>query len=560
MLVDAGLLSREQLEGHLAGQRQSGQKLGQYLIRHGVFEENQIVDLISRQLRIKKYHPDRFSVDQDVKTFVPSEMAQRFSLVPLSKRKTLLLVAMVDPMDISALDALEETTNLEVETIICTEQELAELTYAVYGITSDLDEVMERMEEMDVDAQEVAEVDAPIEDVTVSSLQDMAEEAPVIRLVNSIFAQAVRDGASDIHISPEKNYVQMRFRVDGKLKEVPAPPKTIFLPIVSRIKILSGMDIAVSRVPQDGRFTFKLENREIHVRASSLPTIYGENLVLRLLLRGARTQTLQEIGLRDADRLRVEETSRKPYGMILSTGPTGSGKSTTLYAIITLLNKPDINIVTLEDPVEYRVERVRQVQLNRKAGMTFASGLRSILRQDPDVVMVGEIRDGETANIAVQAAMTGHKLLSTLHTNNSPGAITRLLEMGIEPFLISSTLLVSIAQRLVRIVCPKCKEEYQPAKDLVKLMGLEGKKNISFQRGKGCHACHNSGYAGRTGIFEVLVNDEDVQDMIMRRASSNEILKAAMQKKTFRTLKMDALEKVARGLTTLEEAAGAVML
>ena len=558
MLVEAKLLTREQLEEHLRGQRRSGLKLGQYLIRQGVFEENQIVDLISRQLKIRKYNPQAYKPDPSLKELVPADFSQKNSLAPLDKRQTLLRVAMIDPMDITALDSLEEMTNLEVEGIICTEQELAEITYAIYGITSDLGEVMEKMEEMDVNS--LPDDDRPIEDVTVSSLQDMAEEAPVVRLVNSIFSQAVREGASDIHISPEKNYVQMRFRVDGKLKEVPAPPKTIFLPIVSRLKILSGMDIAVSRVPQDGRFTFKLENVEIHVRASSMPTIYGENVVLRLLQRGGKAQTLKELGLRDEDRKRVESAAMRPYGMILSTGPTGSGKSTTLYAILTLLNKTDVNIITLEDPVEYRVEKIRQVQLNRKAGMTFASGLRSVLRQDPDVVMVGEIRDGETANIAVQAAMTGHKLLSTLHTNDSAGAVTRLMEMGIEPFLISSTLLVSIAQRLVRVVCPKCREKYEPAADLVELMGLTGNTKITYTRGKGCHACHNTGFTGRTGVYEVLVNDDEVQDMIMRRASSHEILKVAMKKKGFRTLKMDAIEKVARGLTTLEEAAGAVML
>ena len=356
MLVEAKLLTREQLEEHLIGQRKSGLKLGQYLIRQGVFEESQIVDLISRQMRIKKYTDGGFEVNPDLKELVPSEFGQKNSLCPLQKRGTLLQVAMTDPMDITALDSLEEMTNHEVEAIICTEQELAEINYAVYGITSDLGEVMEKMEEMDVAAAVASERDAPVEDVTVSSLQDMAEEAPVIRLVNSIFSQAVRDGASDIHISPEKNYVQMRFRVDGKLKEVPAPPKTIFLPIVSRIKILSGMDIAVSRVPQDGRFTFKLDNQEIHVRASALPTIYGENIVLRLLQRGGKIQTLKELGFREEDRKRVENAVRRPYGMILTTGPTGSGKSTTLYSIISLLNKPDINIVTLEDPVEYRVD------------------------------------------------------------------------------------------------------------------------------------------------------------------------------------------------------------
>ena len=339
---------------------------------------------------------------------------------------------MIDPLDINALDTIEVYTNCEVEAVICTEQQLNSMLTSMYGTYAGIGEVLEDMEEMHIDKS--TEKTPVMEDVEVSSLQGMAEEAPVVRLVNSILSQGVREGASDIHISPEKAYVQVRFRVDGKLHEVPAPPKSMFLPIISRLKILANMDIAVSRIPQDGRFTVKMKNKDINIRASTIPSIYGENMVLRLLDTSTSIYSLERLGMTDGDRNRLELSINKAYGMILSTGPTGSGKSTSLYSILKTINQPDINIITVEDPVEYRIEKIRQVQLNRKAGMTFASGLRSILRQDPDVIMVGEIRDLETAEIAIQAALTGHRVLSTLHTNDSAGAITRFIDMGIDVF------------------------------------------------------------------------------------------------------------------------------
>jgi type IV pilus assembly protein PilB len=319
------------------------------------------------------------------------------------------------------------------------------------------------------------------------------------------------------------------------------------------------MDIAMSRIPQDGRFKVKMDNKEINVRASALPTIYGENIVLRLLDMGAGVYSLDKLGMSKQDRDKIAKSVTKPYGMILSTGPTGSGKSTSLYAILNEINTPDVNIITLEDPVEYRMNNVRQVQLNRKAGMTFASGLRSILRQDPDVIMVGEIRDGETAGIATQAALTGHRVLSTVHTNDAAGAITRFMDMGIEPFLVSSVLLVSFAQRLVRTVCPYCKESYRPPENALAAWGLDKVENANFQRGKGCPQCMNTGYRGRTGVFEVLRVDDEIQELILKGNSAQEITRIAVRAGKLRLLKDDAAEKVARGITTLEEAASKVM-
>jgi type IV pilus assembly protein PilB len=333
----------------------------------------------------------------------------------------------------------------------------------------------------------------------------------------------------------------------------------MLLPIVSRLKILANMDIATSRIPQDGRFTVKLNSKEINIRASTIPTIYGENMVLRLLDTGAGVYSLEGLGMADSDRQKLESVILKPYGLILSTGPTGSGKSTSLYSILKRINQPDINIITVEDPVEYRMEKIRQVQLNRKAGMTFASGLRSILRQDPDVIMVGEIRDAETAGIAVQAALTGHRVLSTVHTNDAAGAITRFIDMGIEPFLVASTMLVSFAQRLVRRICPNCSETYTPPPEALAFWGIDPEAATRFQRGRGCLHCQETGYKGRIGIYEVLIIDEPIQDLIGKRAPAHEITRAARQSGRLRLLRDDAAEKVRSGITTFEEAASAVM-
>ncbi len=562
MLVEARLLTDEQLRQALADHKKAGLKLGKYLIQQGTLTEYQIIDVLSQQLKIEKYHPDKYPVDINLVQIVPSDIAQRYQVAPLKKKGHLLTIAMVDPVDINAQDAIEMTTNHEVEPVVCTERELNQLIGQIYGMQSGLGGVLETIEELKIDSSTDADAVAgpTTDELQVSSLQGMAEEAPIVRLVNSIISQAVREGASDIHLSPQLKNVQVRFRIDGRLHEVPAPPKTMFLPIISRIKILANMDIATSRIPQDGRFTVKMENKEINVRVSSIPTIYGENLVLRLLDMSAGVYSLDRLGMSREDKDKIDSIINKPYGMILSTGPTGSGKSTSLYAIIKEINRPDIHIITLEDPVEYRVERVRQVQLNRKAGMTFASGLRSILRQDPDVIMVGEIRDGETAGIAVQAALTGHRVLSTVHTNDSAGAITRLIDMGIEPFLVSSVLLVSFAQRLVRTICTYCKEPYKPNPKVMDAWGLNGVKEGQFQRGRGCPACMGTGYRGRTGIFEILLNDDMVQDMILRGASAQEINRAAKQAGRLRSLKEDAVIKVLNGVTTLEEAASAVMV
>jgi type IV pilus assembly protein PilB len=557
ILVEGGLLTQKQLKEALPFQKKSHLKLGQFLVREGIVIENQIVELVSNQLRLEKYRPENYTIDMDLANLLPADIAHKYQVAPLQKNGLLLSIAMVDPLDINALDAIELYTNCEVEAIICSEQHLNNLLTSLYGTYAGIGGVLENMEEMEIDKTAVKSTIT--EDVEVSSLQGMAEEAPVVRLVNSILSQGVREGASDIHISPEKKSVQVRFRVDGRLHEVPAPPKSMFLPIISRLKILSNMDIAISRIPQDGRFTVKMKNKDINIRVSTIPSIYGENMVLRLLDTSSSIYSLERLGMNERDRQRLENMISRPHGMILSTGPTGSGKSTSLYSILKKINQPDINIITIEDPVEYRIDKIRQVQLNRKAGMTFAGGLRSILRQDPDVIMVGEIRDSETANIAVQAALTGHRVLSTLHTNDSPGAITRFIDMGVEPFLVASVMIVSFAQRLVRKVCPRCKTTYRPSREALKFWRLDQVKNANFQQGKGCFNCMHTGYKGRTGVYEVLIIDDMVQNLILKRKSAHEIARTVKEAGNFTTLEENAAEKVILGITSLEEAASAVM-
>ncbi|MDY6903588.1 MAG: ATPase, T2SS/T4P/T4SS family [Thermodesulfobacteriota bacterium] len=561
MLIDAGHLTEEKLSKYVAAQQRSGLKLGQFLIREGVVSESMIVELISQQAGIKKYNPMEFPVSPEHAAKLTEATARKYHAIPLKQDMQLLYVAMPDPLDIRSLDAIEVECNMEVEPVICSEQEFSHLFSLVYETRVDAGPLagsgFDLVDEMDFAEDEEESPD--LGTTELSSLQHMAEEAPVVRLVNTLLSQAIRQGASDIHISPEKRYIQIRFRIDGSLHEMPAPPKQMFLSIVSRLKILANLDISISRIPQDGRFSVKIENKDINIRVSTIPTIYGENVVLRLLDTSSGVYTLDQLGMAADDQQKLKRNIAKPYGMILATGPTGSGKSTSLFAMMNRINTPDINIITLEDPVEYRMEGIRQAQLNRKAGMTFAGGLRSILRQDPDVIMVGEIRDGETAAVATQAALTGHMVFSTVHTNDAAGAITRFIDMGVEPFLVASVMLVSIAQRLVRKVCEYCAEDDHPSAKALSFMGLENEPDAVFKQGKGCPQCLNTGYRGRTGIYEILEIDDEIQGMILNRKSGRQITQVALEAGKLRTLKQDAARKAALGITTLDEAISGVM-
>ncbi|MDY6822221.1 MAG: ATPase, T2SS/T4P/T4SS family [Thermodesulfobacteriota bacterium] len=558
MLIDAGHLTEEKLSKYLAAQQRSGLKLGQFLIREGVVSEAMIVELISQQAGIKKYNAMEFPVSSENAAKLAEGIARKYQAIPLKQDIQLLYVAMTDPLDIRSLDAIEFECNMEVEPLICNEQEFSHLFSLIYGARADAGDMgagFDMVDEMNFAEEEAAEAGT----TELTSLQHMAEEAPVVRLVNTLLSQAIRQGASDIHISPEKRYIQIRFRIDGSLHEMPAPPRQMFLSIVSRLKILASLDISISRIPQDGRFSVKIENKDINVRVSTIPTIYGENAVLRLLDTSSGVYTLDQLGMAADDQEKLKRNIAKPYGMVLATGPTGSGKSTSLFAMMNRINNPDINIITLEDPVEYRMEGIRQAQLNRKAGMTFAGGLRSILRQDPDVIMVGEIRDGETAQVATQAALTGHMVFSTVHTNDAAGAITRFIDMGVEPFLVSSVMLVSIAQRLVRKICEYCAQDDHPTREALAFMGLDNVPDPVFKKGRGCPQCMNTGYRGRTGIYEIMDIDDEIQDMILKRRSARQIIQAAVTAGKLRTLKQDAARKAALGITTLDEAIAGVM-
>ncbi len=552
MLVDAGLLTEKQLTEILHRTDAKSMRLGEYLTSRGLVRKEQLVELLSQQLHVPRYQPEKYPIQLDLAALLPLEMAQRYRVVPLCRDHGTLTLGMCDPTDIHAFDTVEQITQCEVVPVLCTEQEVHQLSASLYGSFAGLGHVLQGDDTLA--EPRTGKDESDVEEMDVGQLLNMAEGAPAVRMVSWILAQAAREGASDVHISPEADYVQLRFRIDGKLREVPAPPKALHLSIVSRIKILSQMDISVSRIPQDGRFSVLLDNREINVRVSSIPTTHGENLVLRLLDMSASTYSLNDLGMEAHELERMHAAIQKPYGMILSTGPTGSGKSTSLYAMLKELNEPDINIITVEDPVEYRIPRIRQVQLNVRAGMTFASGLRSILRQDPDVIMVGEIRDAETARIATQAALTGHRVLSTVHTNDAAGAITRLIDMGIEPFLVSSVLLVSFAQRLVRCVCDACAEPYVPSADALAFWGLPSDAGIIFKREVGCVQCQHTGYQGRTGIFEILLVDDNIREMIAGHATTLEINEVARRDGTCRSLKHAAADKLRAGITSATEA------
>ena len=544
-LVLKGILTEEALENALSAAKAANMKLGEYLTSHGIVPEEDILKALSEQLNFPLYNPDEFPLDTHLKDLVPQDVARENRLVPLTFEEGVLYCALLDPNNFRALDTVEETCRCQVEPVLCTKADFIRLFSAVYGEYSAFSEMLG-----EIDADTAPDAGLKDEEVITNNAVD---DVPVIRLVNLILSEGVKVGASDIHINPEKTTVNVRYRVEGMLRKASEVPLKLAPSVVSRIKIMGNMDISETRLPQDGRFTIKVEGHEINVRVSSIPTTYGENVVMRLLdMSAQRIYELPKLGMGPEDYKLVTQAAHKPYGMILSTGPTGSGKSSSLYAIIKLVNRDEVNIMTLEDPVEYRMAGVRQVQLNVKAVMTFSSGLRAILRQDPDILMVGEIRDRETAHIAVQAALTGHLVLSTLHTNDALSAVNRLVDMGVEPYLVASVLLCSFAQRLVRCVCPHCREQYQPSIGLLHVFGLTP-EDSPFFHGKGCPRCGGTGYMGRTAIFEVFPMLDELQEMVTAGKSKQEIYRRAREL-GIRTMADDAAKKIRAGITTAEEA------
>ncbi len=542
ILVDSGQITEEQLEEALARASQKGLRVGEALVQLGYLTEMDVYAAIGDQLGVPFVSLSYYSVDPDVINQVPEQVARSNKIIPLFRVRNSLTLGMADPLNFAVIDQVVRTTGLEVEPAICSEREIEQAIDHYYGTSATMDEVIQVLDEGETLDEE--------EDLDAGTLTQMAGDAPIVKLVNLMISQAVKDGASDIHVEPEEKNLLVRFRVDGVLREAYTQPKKLQNAIISRIKIMASLDIAERRVPQDGRIQMKIEGRPIDMRVSSLPTAYGENIVMRILDKSNLMVKLSDLGFgEDEERLRY--ILSRPNGVILVTGPTGSGKTTTLYSALNEVSKIDVNTITLEDPIEYRLPLIRQSQVNVKAGMTFAAGLRSVLRQDPDIVMVGEIRDSETAKIAVEAALTGHLVLSTLHTNDAPGALPRLIDMGVEPFLVASSIGGVLAQRLVRRICSACKVEYEASEALLKTMEMEGEK-VKLYKGEGCRACSNTGYKGCAGIYEILTMNEEIRALVTANASADEIRRAGI-KAGMKTLRQDGIRKALEGITTIEE-------
>jgi len=534
LLVEQGLIRAEQVQSLQAQAAKSGRSLKQLLVQQGMVTEQDLAQLIATQSGTTSIDLTNYLIKPEVIQLVPEALARKHLLVPVFKIGGSLTVAMEDPLNFFAVDELRLKTKCDIKTVVASEASIRQAIDQYYGASGTIAEV----------ALAIREAALPKRD------EEAAGEAPIIRLVNLLIMQAVKERASDIHIEPGDQTLRTRFRVDGLLQEVNGAPAHLHSAVTSRIKVLAKLDIAEKRKPQDGRFQLKMEGKTIDLRVSVVPTQHGEKVVMRLLDSASAFLPLEELGLDEALRRQVERLIHVPHGILLVTGPTGSGKTTTLYAALSLINSAERNIMTIEDPVEYQLPGVNQVQVNPKAEVTFASGLRSFLRQDPDVIMVGEIRDRETAEIAIQASLTGHLVFSTLHTNDAASSLTRLIEMGIEPFLIASSVVGVLAQRLVRIACPKCRESYQPDARVVGELQLPA--SAKLVRGKGCESCKRTGYKGRVGIYELLMMSEAVKQHVVSKAAAHVIrdegLRAGMG-----TLRADGLAKALAGRTTMEE-------
>ncbi|MFC1708646.1 type II secretion system ATPase GspE [Candidatus Omnitrophota bacterium] len=541
ILVKKGILNQGQADKAMNEAKRTGMPLEKALEKLGFISEKEIVQLKADSLGVPFIDLSDYLIDSEVINLVPEQTAKKCKAVPLFKIGDTLTVAMVDPLDVSVIDEIRKKSKAgAIETVLSTEEMINRVIDQYYGTIGNAEELIKEAA-MDKAQGGVASVEA---------LSEIAEDAPVIKLTNIIIIQAVKDKASDIHIEPEEDKVRIRYRIDGILHEVKNMPKYLQSAIASRVKIMAKLDISETRKPQDGRIQMKMENKDLDLRVSTFPTVYGENIVMRILDKSSVLLGLAELGFSNKDLKDFDKVVRHSNGMILVTGPTGSGKTSTLYAALSMINSIEKNIITIEDPVEYEIPLIRQTQINPKAGLTFATGLRSILRQDPDIVMVGEIRDRETAEIAIQASLTGHLVLSTLHTNDAASALTRLIDMGVEPFLISSSVIAILAQRLVRVICPKCKEKYTPDKEVLKQLNLS--ENTELYRGKGCKNCKSSGFGGRIGIFELLLINSDIKGMIISKMPANEIKKKAIET-GMRILYDDGIEKVKNGVTTVEE-------
>jgi type IV pilus assembly protein PilB len=553
ILVRAGKITSEQLAKALDIQKGSKENLGNILVRMGaVPSEEELAEFTGKQLNIGALRLSDIELNPEVVKMIPLDIARKFNVIAVSKLGKTLIVAISDPNNIYVLDAIKFITRHSVQPVISPEKAIQKAIDTYYQDTSGIDQILEGMKEADLEVIDESE-DIPTEQDIRSQVQDK----PLVKLVDSIIAEAIRRGCSDIHIETYEKRVRVRYRLDGSLQETAPIPLKYRAAVVSRVKIMADLDISERRLPQDGRIKVKFGERAVDLRVSVLPTIFGEKVVMRILDPGSVNVDLTKLGFSEGSLEKFDQAIRLPYGMILVTGPTGSGKTTTLYSALKQINQPDINLMTAEDPVEFNFDGINQVAVKSEIGLTFAAALRSFLRQDPDVIMVGEIRDGETAEIAVRAALTGHLVFSTLHTNDAPSSIDRLIDMGIPNYLVASCVRLIMAQRMVRKICRSCKQEAKVPRETLVTLGISEDEvdSVKVYEGKGCSECNGTGYSGRTGIFEVMVMSPEIERMVVTRASNADLRTQAIAEGML-TLRTAALEKLKAGITTIEEVVG----
>lgn len=551
LLVSKGLLTRERLSSLLKEAGEQGMSFTRLLIGHKVMTEEALVGLLAEGMQIPTLSLAKYRVDPAVANLIPERLARQYAVIPLSKFGERVIVAMADPLNLMALDDLKMLTQYAVDPVLVPEAEIRHAIEQIYAPSSALASALEDGASAGTTADKEATGD---EESTLDLVISGGEgEAPIITAINQMIREALRKRASDIHLEPLAQGLRVRYRIDGRLAQTHQFPKEVQNTVLTRLKIMAGLDITEWRLPQDGRFKVRLEGQEVDFRVSVLPITHGGKVVMRALDKAQLSAGLDRLGFLPESVTPLAEAARRPHGMILVTGPTGSGKSTTLYAVLSQLNEPTRSLITIEDPVEYQVEGITQVPVNPDIGLTFAAGLRAILRQNPDVVMVGEIRDFETADIAMKASLTGHLVLSTLHTNDTASAVTRLIDMGVEPFLVASSIIVIEAQRLVRTLCRKCREPFKPPAELLQRLGYAPPEGAAFYTAKGCSACRETGYRGRLGVIEILPVDEPIRNLIVSQAPSWDIKRDAIERLGMKTLREDGLKKAAMGLTSLEE-------
>lgn len=543
ILLESGLITEEQLQEAI--ESQNGRSLVKALVELGYTTEEDIAKAIAKSTNLPYLKLSEYKINPAAVALIPEDMARRYELIPIDIEDNKLVVAMADPANVFAVDDLRIITGYEIKLVVSTESDVLNAISQNFQLDREVEEMMESA---------LGEAEDSGAQVLVEEVEEEDEEAPIVKLANYILTEAARSRAADVHIDPQESEVRIRYRIDGVLHDILKSPKKVQQGLTARLKIMANMDIAEKRLPQDGRFSLIIDGKPIDFRVATIPTIHGEKVVLRLLEKSSALMKLEELGFSEVGLKRLKSSLLKPYGAIFITGPTGSGKTTTLYSCVSLLNSVEKNIITVEDPVEYRLPSLNQVQVNPRAGLTFAAALRSILRHDPDIVMIGEVRDQETALIAIESALTGHLVLSTLHTNDAASTITRLTEMGLETFLVSSAVDCVVNQRLARVLCPECKEAYTPSLEALKSIGfpLEEEKIPQIYRSKGCQYCNNTGYRGRIGIYEVLLMSENIERLTVERASTDLIRKVAIEEGMI-TLKEEGFLKVKEGITSIEE-------